>query len=142
MMAGTEPYITLRRDYDASLRLVSDPSKEAHLALVGGEIVGFIVLVMHGALVGYIQSICVAPTWRNRGIGTKLMSFAEERIFADAPNAFLCVSDFNGGARRLYERLRYEAVGELRDYLVPGHSEILMRKTIAPLNEFRKKPLH
>ncbi len=38
----------------------------------------------------------------------------------------------------LYERLGYAVVGELTDYIVSGHSELLLRKTIAPLNEFRK----
>jgi hypothetical protein len=32
----------------------------------------------------------------------------------------------------------YEVIGELKDYIVPGHSEILLRKTIAPLTEFNK----
>jgi hypothetical protein len=30
-------------------------------------------------------------------------------------------------------------VGELKDYIVPGHSEILLRKTIAPLAQFKKR---
>lgn len=140
MMADSEPFITLQRGYEASLRLVSDPSREVYLALVESEIVGFVVLVMHGAFIGYVQSICVAPDWRNRGIGSRLMSFAEKRIFAETPNAFLCVSSFNEGARRFYERLGYEVVGELKNYLISGHSEILMRKTIAPLNEFMNRP--
>lgn len=140
MMADSEPFITLQRGYDTSLRLVSDPSKEVYLALVDNEIVGFVVLVMNGAFSGYVQSICVAPDWRNRGIGSRLMSFAEKRIFAETPNAFLCVSSFNEGARRFYERLGYEVVGELKNYLISGHSEILMRKTIAPLDEFMNRP--
>jgi len=37
----------------------------------------------------------------------------------------------------LYERLGYEVVGELKDYIVPGHSEMLLRKTIGPLVELR-----
>jgi ribosomal protein S18 acetylase RimI-like enzyme len=94
---------------------------------------------MHGAFVGYIKSICVSPRWRNRGIGSRLMSFAEGRIFGEAPNVFICVSSFNEGARRFYERLGYEVVGELKNYIVSGHSEILMRKTIAPLAEFEKR---
>jgi RimJ/RimL family protein N-acetyltransferase len=36
-------------------------------------------------------------------------------------------------ARRLYERLGYELIGELRDDLVRGSSELLLRKTIGPL---------
>jgi len=86
--------------------------------------------------VGYIQTVGVLPGWRDRGLGSRLIQFAEGRIFREAPNAFICVSSFNEGARRLYERLGYKVVGELTDYIVPGHAEILMRKTIAPLTEF------
>jgi hypothetical protein len=32
-----------------------------------------------------------------------------------------------------------EVVGELKHFLVDGRSEILLRKTIGPLAEFRKK---
>ncbi len=41
---------------------------------------------------------------------------------------FLCVSSFNDGARRLYERLGYQYIRELRDHLMPGASELLYRK--------------
>ena len=139
MMADSEPWMTLRRDYDDSLKIIEDRSYETHLASVGGEISGFVVILMHGAFVGYIKSICVSPRWRNRGIGSRLMSFAEGRIFGEAPNVFICVSSFNEGARRFYERLGYEVVGELKNYIVSGHSEILMRKTIAPLAEFEER---
>jgi ribosomal protein S18 acetylase RimI-like enzyme len=63
-----------------------------------------------------------------------MLSFAEERILATVPNVFLCVSSFNEGAKRLYRRLGYEVIGELRDYVVEGHSEILLRKTTGPLS--------
>jgi ribosomal-protein-alanine N-acetyltransferase len=138
MMAESEPWITLERGYDESLEIISDPSREVYLAMIDGEIAGFVVLEMSGAFVGYVKSICVSPGWRGRGVGGWLMAFAEERIFSEAPNVFLCVSDFNEGARRFYERLGYEVVGELRDYIVPGRSEMLMRKSIAPLAHFPK----
>ncbi len=138
MMAESEPWITLKRGYNESLEIISDPSREVYLAVIDGEIAGFVVLEMSGAFVGYVKSICVLPGWRGKGVGGRLMSFAEERVFSEAPNMFLCVSDFNEGALRFYERLGYEAVGELRDYIVPGRSEILMRKSIAPLAHFPK----
>ena len=28
-------------------------------------------------------------------------------------------------------------IGELKDYIVPGHSEILLRKSTGPLTEFK-----
>ncbi len=135
-MANSEPWATLKRTYEESVRMLNDPMREVYVADVGGEVAGFTILQMKGAFVGYIQTVGVLPGWRDRGIGSRLIQFAEGRIFREAPNAFICVSSFNEGARRLYERLGYKVVGELTDYIVPGHAEILMRKTIAPLTEF------
>jgi ribosomal-protein-alanine N-acetyltransferase len=133
MMAGTEPWITLGRDYGACLRVVLDETRERYVALDGARLAGFVILNLKGAFVGYIQTVCAAPGFRGRGTGTALVAFAEERIFRDHRNVFLCVSDFNPGARRLYERLGYRLVGELTDYVVAGHSELLLRKTLGPL---------
>ena len=138
MMADSEPWMTLRRDYDASLKMLTDPSREVYLAIVNSQMVGFTILMMEGTFVGYIQSVCIAPEWRGQGIGSQLMSFAERRIFSEIPNVFICVSSFNKGALQLYERLGYKVIGELKDYIVSGHSEILLRKTIAPLTQFKK----
>ena len=139
-MSSLEPWITLQRDYDTSLKIITDLAREVYLALLGEEIAGFTILVMQGALVGYVQSICVAPEWRNKGIGSQLMAFAETRIFSETPNAFIMVSSFNPDAQRLYNRLGFETIGELKDFIIPGHSEYLLRKSIAPLTEFKPKP--
>jgi ribosomal-protein-alanine N-acetyltransferase len=137
MMAASEPWITLGRDYQASLALLERVDREVHVALEEGTVAGFIVLVLQGAFVGYIQTVCVASGRRGGGIGTRLVRYAEERIFRESPNVFLCVSSFNPGARRLYERLGYTMVGELTDYLVAGHSELLFRKSLGPIGAFR-----
>lgn len=133
MMAGTEPWITLRRDYEACRRVVLDETRERYVAHEGERLAGLLVLNLKGAFVGYIQTVCAAPEYRGQGVGTALVAFAEERIFRDHKNVFICVSDFNPGARRLYERLGYRLVGELTDYLVAGRSELLLRKTRGPL---------
>ena len=139
MMANSEPWITLRRDCDASLKILIDPSREVYLAMIGDEIVGFTILTMHGAFVGYLQSVCVAPQWRGKGIGSELMDYVEKRILSETPNVFICVSSFNERVQKLYERRGYEVVGELKNWIVPGHSEILLRKTSGPLTEFKKQ---
>ena len=43
-------------------------------------------------------------------------------------------------AQRWYRRMGYQVIGELKDYLVGGHSEILMRKTVGPLILFDPAP--
>jgi ribosomal protein S18 acetylase RimI-like enzyme len=139
MMAGSEPWVTLGRGYEESLALLQDATREVYGAFEGNRALGFVILNMAGAFVGYIQTICVGEEERSRGIGTQLMRFAEERIFRDSPNVFLCVSSFNTRAKALYERLGYELVGELKDYIVGGHSEFLFRKSIGPIRDFRKR---
>ena len=133
MMSGSDPWITLGRKYEHSLAVLRDPTREVWVVHEGDTLVGFLILCLTGALVGYIQSLCVAPERRGQGIGTQLMAFAEARIFERFPNVFTCVSSFNTDARRLYERLGYHVVGEFPDYIVAGHSEILLRKTTGPL---------
>ena len=133
LMSTSEPWITIGRGYEESLKLIEDPSREVYLAFDGDAFRGFIVLLMHGAFVGYIQTIAVTQDARGSGVGTDLIRFAEERIFPTYPNVFLCVSSFNPRARALYERLGYELIGEIPDFLIKGHSEFLLRKTIGPL---------
>ena len=139
MMASSEPWITIGRTFDECLAQLVDPTREVYVAAEDDAARGFIIINMHGAFSGYIQTICVEPATRSSGLGSRLVAFAEERIFRDSPNVFLCVSSFNPRARSLYERLGYEAIGEIRDFLVRGHSEVLMRKTIGPTREFRKQ---
>jgi len=133
MLSGTDPWITLGLGYEACLRVVRDEAKERYVAYRGERLAGVLVLNLKGAFVGYIQTVCAAPEARGTGVGTALVAFAEERIFREHRNVFICVSDFNPGARRLYERLGFRLVGELTNYLVAGRSELLLRKTRGPL---------
>ncbi len=133
MMASSEPWLTLGRSFEESRKIILDPTREVWVVDQAGHLAGFLILNLRGAFTGYIQTICVDPTARGAGLGTKLIEFAEQRVFADSPNVFLCVSTFNTRARALYERLGYETIGTLKDYLVRGYDEILMRKTIGPI---------
>jgi ribosomal-protein-alanine N-acetyltransferase len=139
LMAESEPWLTLGRTYAASLGVVQDPTRQVYVAREDEELAGFLIICMTGAFVGYIQTICIQPDRRGHGLGSKLVEFAEQRILAESPNVFMCVSSFNQDARRLYERLGYRVVGELTDYIVQGHSEILLRKTAGPLAPFAGK---
>ncbi len=132
-MASSEPWQTLGTGYEPSLKLMSNAARERYLATIDGERAGFLVLTMQGAFVGYVQLLGVDDRFRGRGIGRALIAFAEQRVFRETPNVFICVSDFNRAARGFYEKMGYAQVGELKDFIVTGHSEILLRKTIGPI---------
>jgi len=134
MMCATDPWLILGRGFDACLAAVTDRSCETYVARDGDAVRGFIVIQMRGAFGnGYIRSVCVAADARGSGVGSALVAFVEERILRECKNVFLCVSSFNPRARALYERLGYEKAGELKDYVIGGASEIIMRKTTGPL---------
>lgn len=135
VMANSEPWLTLGRGRADALRLLRNWRKQCFIVRSGGERAGFLVLDLNGPLGGYVQPIGVAPQMRGRGIGTAALRWAEARIFKKHRNVLLCVSSFNRGAQRLYRRLGYEVVGRLRDFVVRGHDEILMRKTLGPLSQ-------
>lgn len=140
MMSASDPWITLGRDFARCLTAVSNPGRELYVARTGTDVAGFILLNMHGPFHGYIQTVCVADSARGHGIGSRLVEYAEARIGRLSPNVFLCVSSFNPGAKRLYERLGYEFVGTLTNYLVEGHDELLYRKTVGTWSTFSPAP--
>ncbi len=134
IMFSSEPWITLKRDFEQSLAAIQNPDAEKYMVKIDGQIAGFAIIKMKGSFVGYIQSIVFAETYRGKGLGTEMIKYLEKRIFSETPNVFICTSSFNPRALKLYQRLGYEKVGKLKDYIVKGHSEILLRKTIGPLS--------
>ena len=139
LMAGLEPWKTLKRGFAECRKLFSDAAFEKFIAAVDGRFAGFLVIGMEGAFIGYIKAVCVAPEFRGKGVGRTIIRYAEQRIFSESPNVFLCVSSFNRNAKRFYLRLGYKVIGELKDYVIKGHSEILMRKSIGARNKFKAK---
>ena len=131
LMARSEPWTTLRRSLDVCRAVLNDPEFQVFVARSGSDRCGFLILDPRGvAGAPYLKSIATADGYRDRGIGTALIRFAEDHFRPHARVLFLCVSSFNDGARRLYERLGYERVGELKDLAVEGASEWLMCKKL------------
>ena len=138
LMSESEPWLTLKRDLKSCKDAMRGENKEVYIVTENLELVGFAVLQMTGTFRGYIQSIIIKPSHRDRGIGSELLAFCEERIFQISPNVFMCVSTFNTNAARLYYKMGYEKVGELKDFIVKGKSEILLRKTIGAISKFNQ----
>ena len=78
----------------------------------------------------YIKTIVVDPAYRGKGIGTSLLTFAEDLFRGKNKHLFLCVSSFNNRARKLYEQAGFKVVGEFEDYIIEGESELIMHKRL------------
>ncbi len=135
--ASSEPWKTLGIGYEDSLKFFDEPLHEFYVAITGGKVIGYVAIQIAGAFTGYIRRIAVHSDWRGKGIGSQLMQFSENRIFTEKPNVFLCVSSFNTRAQELYKKLGYEVIGEIKDYVAAGYSEILMRKTKGPILTYK-----
>ncbi len=131
LMAGSDPWTILGRGLEACRVRCNDPELHLFVARRGGEACGFVLIHPHGVAGSpYVASIAVAESCRNQGIGTRLLEFAEDLFLGRSRFIFLCVSSFNVRARTLYERVGYSVVGELKDYVIEGASEILMQKRL------------
>jgi len=129
-MAGSEPWITLRRGLDGCREALRRPGCELFVARKRGLPVGFLLIHPYGCAGSpYIASVGVADNARSRGIGSQLVAFAERQM-TGRRFIFLCVSSFNRRAQELYSRLGYERVGEIPNYVIDGHSELLLCKKL------------
>jgi ribosomal protein S18 acetylase RimI-like enzyme len=130
LMAGSEPWITLRRDLEQCRAALDRPGSELFVAREGGRQMAFLLIHPYGfAGSPYIASIAVAESARGKGLGSQLLAFAE-RHEAGRRFIFLCVSSFNHRAQELYYRLGYKRVGEIPNFVIEGHSELLMCKKL------------
>jgi len=139
MLVTTEPWITLELTLEQALARFTDTRNETYAVHDDRGIAAFVVLNMHGLLAGYIQTVCVRSDRRGDGLGSALIQWAEDRIFRDSPNVFICVSSFNPDARRLYERLGFQAIGVLSGFAVSAHDEVLLRKTRGSWSDFHRR---
>ncbi len=95
-----------------------------------GDCAGYIWFTLEGAFYRfpYLLNIAVKKELRGEGIGKKLLALFEEKGFAKASRLFLLVSDFNAGAKRLYQAIGYKEVGVIPDFIKPGVAEHIMMK--------------
>jgi len=129
LLASSEPWITLHITEEQCKKTCHDPEYQMDIANKNEKPAGIILLDPKGVAGSpYIKSIAVFPEFRGQGIGTKLLSFAEDLFRNKSRHIFICVSSFNHRARKLYEKQGFKFIGELKDYIIDGASEILMHK--------------
>lgn len=131
ILATSEPWITLGVAHEKCIKNCHDPEYQIYVGHFGKKPAGFVIIDPRGmAGSPYIKSIAIAPEFRNMKLGAEILKYAENVAHSTSDHMFLCVSSFNKRARNFYEKNGYEAVGELKNYLKKGESEIIMHKRL------------
>ena len=131
VMASTDPWITRGRNLEQCRAFCANREYLLYVAHCGGEPCGFMLMHKRGlASSPYITVLAVAQGFRSQGVGGQMLAFAEDFFRKDARHLFLCVSSFNIRAQAFYARHGFATVGELKDYIKPGASEIILHKRL------------
>jgi diamine N-acetyltransferase len=132
MLAGMDPW--KRGGRTAALMADrfsrNDPSAYRFAICVDLEPVGAVMIRYPFMRGPYLETLGLAETARGRGIGDAVIDWMAREVQGQAANMWLCVSDWNGPARRFYARMGFEEIGPIPDLAVAGVDEIFMRKRI------------
>ena len=134
LLAELDPWKRLNYTAADWARLFETPlqGREAFVIEAEGSVVGIGVLRQRFLFGDYLELFAIAASAQGRGYGKALLAHLEHVVFQRAKNLFVCVSDFNHQGRRFYERNGYTEIGPILHLLIPGSSEILLRKTTGP----------
>jgi len=106
--------------------------RDSYVAELDGRVAGTAIVKQKFLLGDYLELLGVAGWARKQGIGDRLLTHIERLVFERTKNVFACVSDFNQQARDFYKKQGYQEIGPMPNFLIPGSSEILLRKSAGP----------
>jgi GNAT superfamily N-acetyltransferase len=109
--------------------------RDSYIAELGGRVAGVALLRQKFLAGDYLELLGVAEWARKQGVGRRLLNHIEQLVFERTRNLFACVSDFNATARAFYKNEGYQEIGPMPNFLIPGSSEILLRKTSGPARD-------
>ena len=109
------------------------PSSVTLVAELAGKVVGYIVAERGGRKTGHIITLDVRAEARRAGLGSKLMSAAEERLRAQGCSAVLLeVAVSNATAIAFYHRQGYATLATIPRYYNAETDALLLGKKLAP----------
>lgn len=134
IVAASEPWKTLREKVDF---VHSITRRQAYVCMIRStsgtsEVAGFIIFTTEPVFArgGYLRAIGIAQALRGRGLGGKLLTFAERAVSRQAQYFYLCVSSFNRKGQAFYKKHGYTRVGTLPSLVSPDTSEYIYWKRL------------
>lgn len=97
-----------------------------------GRLAGYLAL-RHPFMRGpYIETIAVFPAAQRRGLARRIVDWMAEEVADEGANIWLCVTEWNAAARAAYAAMGFVEIGPAPDLVVPGQTEIFLRKVLGP----------
>ena len=130
--AAIDPWSSYEIPADTLSAFLAKERDGRHRFLIsaGDETAGIVVVTVPWLFGPYLHFLGFLPAFQGNGIGTEVMTWFEAEAQGHFRNLWICVSDFNKGAVRFYERFGYLRAARLDGLVVDGRNEILLRKRI------------
>ncbi len=113
--------------------LLTDYNTIALVAKANSDIAGFIIVqveVEDDRVFGHIITINVPPTFRRKGIGSKMIKEIESLLKQKGiTECQLEVREDNSAALKLYQSVGYQKIGKLENYYGKKHG-LYLKKTL------------
>ncbi|GKT07480.1 N-acetyltransferase [Desulforhabdus sp. TSK] len=132
-LAAMEPWRTLGYRPETLLNYLHrhDAGLDRHAIVIEGQTAG-VLSVRYPWLMGpYIELFAILGEYGGKGLGGEVLQWVESRFLANSRNLWATVSAFNTLARSFYRRQGFEEVARIKDLVIPGFDEILLRKHLA-----------
>jgi diamine N-acetyltransferase len=132
MLAASEPWLTLRFSAAALAKYLTreDPALHRYLIAVEDRPAG-VICVRHPWLRGpYIELLGLFPEQRGKGLGHRVLAWAEAEARREAKNLWVVASSFNRQALNFYQGLGFYPIGPIQGLVSPEYDEILLRKPL------------
>lgn len=132
ILASIDPWLRNGRSAETMAARFRDPDPGvARFAVMrDGDVVGGVIIrfpVIRGA---YLETLGLAASARGSGIGHAIIDWMGREVDGRAQNLWLCVTEWNAGARRFYERQGFTEVGQLPGLVTEDQTEVFMRKRV------------
>lgn len=108
-------------------KIISSETADAIVAIIDKKIIGYVLVALRlnseNKIYGCIVSVAILPEFRRKGYAQKLIELAEESIVKMKVGIMeIQVRKSNKPAQKLYEKLGYEIVDDLKKYYKAGES--------------------
>ena len=130
--AGMDPW----KEYGMPAEMLSSflvrerEGRHRFLITADEETAGIVVITVPWLFGPYLHFLGLLSKTQNSGVGTSVMKWFEAEANGHFRNLWICVSEFNKGAVRFYERFGYARAATLEGLVTDDRTEFLLRKRL------------